>query len=48
MTSVSEGVGVDCSVDDDVDGVGHNGESKEGNRDCNSSGVKSKDSGDRL
>ena len=48
MAGVSSGARVDCSVDEDVDGVGHNGESKEGNRDCNSSGVKSKDSGDRL
>ena len=48
MTGVLEGVGVNCSVDDDVDEVGRDGESKEGDRDCDSSGVKGKDGGDRL
>ena len=48
MAGALDGAGVDCSVDEDVDGVGCNGESEEGDRDCNSSSVKGKDGGDRL
>ena len=48
MTGVLEGEGVDCSVDDDDDGVVHGGESEEGNRDGDSIGVKGKYGGDRL
>jgi len=34
MAGVSSGARVDCSVDEDVDGVGHDGESEEGDGDC--------------
>ena len=48
MTIGSGGEGVDCSVDDGVEGVGRGGESEAGDGDCESSGVKGKEVGDRL
>ena len=44
MTIGSGGEG----VDDGVEGVGRGGESEAGDGDCESSGVKGKEGGDRL